>query len=338
MTEIRQQQVHTTHASSEHQSVQDSFVLGNWTVAPLSNELRHRHNHERITLEPRLMQLLCMLHNQANEVVTRDRLNDGLWPHVIVNENSLTRAVSSLRRKLKPLHGPLALIETIPKKGYRLNTDALHTAESSSTSDVELPAVSALAIARKLLVKKWAQTSAMALSMSLGFAVALLSNSDNSIEFAAPAFLGDTVTTPKQFTWEGSRTRVENAVAQDLSSVSNTPSATAFSHDGKFFAFIKRQQESTAIMLGSLEAPEQSYEVFSTQDRIDHLQWAPTKRALLFAQSPRFSPAVLSEVSEEPSLVMLDLETLNTKVLDGPAINTKENTHSSEDNKPFNLT
>ena len=72
-------------------------------------------------LEPRLMKLLCVLAHRQGEVLTREQLDDLLWPDSIVNENSLTRAISELRRKLSPSSASASVfIETIPKKGYRL--------------------------------------------------------------------------------------------------------------------------------------------------------------------------------------------------------------------------
>src|SRR5690606_38532523 len=102
-----------------------------WKVIPDRNLIelwRHSSVEQRGSvcltrqLEPRLMKLLCLLADANGQVLTRDDLMTALWPRVVVNENSLTRAVSDLRKALNP--EPLAiaanLIETVPKRGYRL--------------------------------------------------------------------------------------------------------------------------------------------------------------------------------------------------------------------------
>lgn len=70
-----------------------------------------------VHLEPRVMRLLVRLHHAHGEVLTRDRLFESVWDGRFVSENSLTNAVSELRRALGDQAGQ---IETIPKVGYRL--------------------------------------------------------------------------------------------------------------------------------------------------------------------------------------------------------------------------
>lgn len=100
------------------------FSLACWTVHTdrhlitwsAGNDIRCERQ-----LEPRLMRLLCLLADAADKVLTRDELISDLWPSVVVNENSLTRAVSDLRRLLSPPDGSdTTFIETVPKRGYRL--------------------------------------------------------------------------------------------------------------------------------------------------------------------------------------------------------------------------
>ena len=99
----------------------ESFQLANWQVRPQRNQLYDSSQEETRRLEPRLMKLLCVLAHRQGEVLTREQLDDLLWPDSIVNENSLTRAISELRRKLTLSSASASVfIETIPKKGYRL--------------------------------------------------------------------------------------------------------------------------------------------------------------------------------------------------------------------------
>lgn len=105
-----------------------------WRVLPERNLLQLSSEGRPVQsrqLEPRLMQLLCLLAHAEGSVLSREMLMEALWPRVIVNENSLTRAVSELRKAfiktVDSAHltdsGLTELIETVPKRGYRLNAD-----------------------------------------------------------------------------------------------------------------------------------------------------------------------------------------------------------------------
>jgi DNA-binding winged helix-turn-helix (wHTH) protein len=97
------------------------FLLERWRVEPDTRQLQHLDSGEIRSLEPRLMRLLTLLAATPGQVLRREALIEELWPRVIVNENSLTRAVSELRRKLETDSTCATLIDTIPKTGYRLS-------------------------------------------------------------------------------------------------------------------------------------------------------------------------------------------------------------------------
>lgn len=71
-----------------------------------------------VPLEAKPAELLHGLLLRAGEVVTKDELLDLVWPGVHVVDASLSVAVSKLRRALGDEGG--AIIETVPKIGYRL--------------------------------------------------------------------------------------------------------------------------------------------------------------------------------------------------------------------------
>ena len=74
------------------------FSVGDWQVWPELNRLQHRRETRQRQLEPRLINLLCYLAANSERVLSREQLVNELWPRVTVNENSLTRAVSELRK------------------------------------------------------------------------------------------------------------------------------------------------------------------------------------------------------------------------------------------------
>lgn len=72
-------------------------------------------NGEQIPLTPKEFDVLTALIRKAGSVVPKDELLDEVWKDVYVEEATLTRNISFLRKKL----GPDEIIETLPKRGYR---------------------------------------------------------------------------------------------------------------------------------------------------------------------------------------------------------------------------
>ena len=71
-----------------------------------------------LPLQPRVFDLLAYLIRSRERVVSKDELLDALWPAVTVTENSLQRAVSSLRSALR--EGSMEdAIRVYPRNGYR---------------------------------------------------------------------------------------------------------------------------------------------------------------------------------------------------------------------------
>ena len=95
----------------------DFFVAG-WRVQPAANRLQR--GDAVVRLEPKVMQVLVCLAEQAGEVVTREALIARAWPDVFVTDDALHRAVRELRRVFGDSSSEPRYIETIRKRGYRL--------------------------------------------------------------------------------------------------------------------------------------------------------------------------------------------------------------------------
>lgn len=96
------------------------FKLGERTVEPERNRIAGPEGE--VHLEPRVMDLLCALAARSGEVSSREFLINGVWGVRYGGDESLTRAVSILRKALGP-----GAIETIAKRGYRLAAPAMAT-------------------------------------------------------------------------------------------------------------------------------------------------------------------------------------------------------------------
>jgi DNA-binding winged helix-turn-helix (wHTH) protein len=96
--------------------------IADWHFHPASGELRRRAEVRR--LEPRAARTLELLCASRGAVVTHDALIQAVWNGRTLSENSVAVVVGQLRKALDDDARDPRLIETIPKRGYRLVTDA----------------------------------------------------------------------------------------------------------------------------------------------------------------------------------------------------------------------
>jgi DNA-binding winged helix-turn-helix (wHTH) protein/tetratricopeptide (TPR) repeat protein len=86
-------------------------------VDPLRRRLTH---HGRsIAMFPRCFDALLLLIERRGELLEKDFLLRALWPDVVVDENSLAKVISEVRRALGEGPRDQGCISTIPRRGYR---------------------------------------------------------------------------------------------------------------------------------------------------------------------------------------------------------------------------
>jgi len=114
------------------------FSVGDWTVEPLPNQLERDGEEHR--LEPKVMDVLCLLASKKGETVTKQEFLDVVWADTVVTPDVLSRCISELRKTLGDDSRNPTYIETIRKTGYRLiaPVETLETApEEESEPNVE---------------------------------------------------------------------------------------------------------------------------------------------------------------------------------------------------------
>jgi len=117
-------------AKSGWTSFMDSdFQLGDWRVQPQSNSVVC--DHRTIHLEPKVMGVLVCLAQRSCEVVPEEQLVQAVWRDTFVTDDALIRCVSELRKAFGDNAGRPTVIETIPKRGYRLLIPAVPIAQAS---------------------------------------------------------------------------------------------------------------------------------------------------------------------------------------------------------------
>jgi len=73
-----------------------------------------------VSVEPKVYDLLLYLLQNRDRAVSKDELQDAIWPNVIVTESALTRCVMKARQAVGDDSRKMRVIGTVKKGGYRL--------------------------------------------------------------------------------------------------------------------------------------------------------------------------------------------------------------------------
>src|SRR5688572_29223136 len=139
------------------------------------------------------MDLLAYLAERPGEVIPKGKLLDDVWGSQAISESALTRTVTELRQALGDDAGQPRLLETIPKRGYRLiglvgavpetgGARAPGPAPRVSSRRRTVLAVGALAVASLLGAGAWAWRGSGATVFRVTLAVLPFDNLGNDPE------------------------------------------------------------------------------------------------------------------------------------------------------------
>jgi DNA-binding winged helix-turn-helix (wHTH) protein len=94
------------------------FRIAGWLVQPSLNRLSD--GDREVQIEPKLMDVLVYLTENAGQVVSKNDITDAVWPDLFITESVITRSIAGLRRAFGDDAKNPRFIETISKRGYRL--------------------------------------------------------------------------------------------------------------------------------------------------------------------------------------------------------------------------
>ncbi|MEL6365180.1 MAG: winged helix-turn-helix domain-containing protein [Pseudomonadota bacterium] len=133
----------TTETSTE------PFRLGPVLVDPSANRIVLGEREAR--LEPKVMDALTRLAAASGAVVSRDDLLSSVWGETsATGDENLTRSVSQLRKAFRELAPDLTIVETIPKRGYRLALSPRKASDEPGAATADTPHRPAATISRPL--------------------------------------------------------------------------------------------------------------------------------------------------------------------------------------------
>ena len=95
-----------------------AFRIGEYLVDPRRNRVTGPDGET--VLQPKVIDVLCALAERPGEVLPRADLIDRVWGKEFGADESLTRAISQLRKAFGDTRDVPRVIETISKRGYRL--------------------------------------------------------------------------------------------------------------------------------------------------------------------------------------------------------------------------
>ncbi|MCK5395512.1 MAG: winged helix-turn-helix domain-containing protein [Gammaproteobacteria bacterium] len=109
------------------------FYVADWYVDPTTCRITKDGQQHKI--EPKAMTVLVCLAQKQGHVISRELLEEKAWPDMVVGYDSLASAIIKLRKAFGDNAKNPEVIETVPKKGYRLICPVSTTAASQSPGD-----------------------------------------------------------------------------------------------------------------------------------------------------------------------------------------------------------
>lgn len=113
-------------------SIQDSLF---YEFGPYCLDVSARilvRDGQPVSLEPKVFDTLLVLVQNRGKVVKKDDLMKGVWPDTFVQEDSLTRNISVLRKTLAEGLNGAQCIETFSRRGYRFSEPVTERTEQDA--------------------------------------------------------------------------------------------------------------------------------------------------------------------------------------------------------------
>ena len=144
----------------EMKNFEHGFYIGEWRVQPQKNLMTK--NGEQRKLENRLTRVLLCLADAAPEVVLKDTLMNEVWPNKVVSDDTLSVAISRLRKALGCDARQPSYIATVPGYGFRLIKESVPYVQSIAIEPSEVKT-------EKFIDKIWRWPQPFLISLSCVF-------------------------------------------------------------------------------------------------------------------------------------------------------------------------
>jgi Tol biopolymer transport system component/DNA-binding winged helix-turn-helix (wHTH) protein len=96
-----------------------------------------RQGEKNISLPPKVMDILCLLVEREGKIVSKNEIMDTVWADSFVEESNLNQSIYTLRRALGNDENDKQIIETIPRRGFRIGIPVFEEVETGRRGDDE---------------------------------------------------------------------------------------------------------------------------------------------------------------------------------------------------------
>jgi adenylate cyclase len=94
------------------------FWIGEWLIEPELNCITREN--DKISVEPKVIEVLVYMADHPGEVLSQKQILQSVWPDTFVSDDVLRYSISELRKAFRDDAKNPIVIQTIPRRGYRL--------------------------------------------------------------------------------------------------------------------------------------------------------------------------------------------------------------------------
>ncbi|MFH1845098.1 MAG: winged helix-turn-helix domain-containing protein [bacterium] len=279
-----------------------TFTAGEWLVQPDHGRLSRAGRVEHV--EPRVMHVLCCLSSRSGQVISRESLLRAVWLDTVVNEESLTKSISVLRRVFADDPKNPRVIETVIKRGYRFLLPVQQVAEANGaaeTPEVVTPeTLPGRSPRRRILIAGAVLLPLVAIALLFVFAALPTPSPRKTVRSTPvtrypgrerhPCFSPDGNLVA--FSWNSCDSTGWDIFIRQIDSdnplrLTRHPEDEIFpvwSPDGKTLAFLRRGDEGGLFTIPALGGNAQRLLEFPVDPT--GLDWSPDGKQLVFAREP----------------------------------------------------
>ena len=291
------------------------FYLGPWRVQP--SLCRVSLDGQDVQVRPKVMDLLVYLADAPGRVVSKETLLNDVWQTDAISESVLSRTITELRAALGDDAGSPRILETIPKRGYRLIAPVRPVPSPQGIRPNHRLAPVVIGVAALLIAATVALLLFVIDSSESKDAVRLKPLTTLRGQEGQPSFSPDGKQVALVWSGEGDDNfdvyikRIDGESLRRLTTAPEPDLSPAWSPDGRAIAFLRDSKRGVELYIAPASGgPERMVATLRrgrTPVRLRILDWSGNGRALIVADrdspsQPSYIVSVLLETGERQKL------------------------------------
>jgi DNA-binding winged helix-turn-helix (wHTH) protein/TolB-like protein len=143
------------------------YEFGDFVLESGQRRLLRREGGEPIALTAKAFDTLLHLIEHRGATLDKDTLLGAVWPGVIVEDNSLTQIISTLRQVLGETRAENRYIATVPRKGYRFVAEVTERTALAGRDVPATPTGPVAAASKRSLRPMWLSAAALVVLVAI---------------------------------------------------------------------------------------------------------------------------------------------------------------------------